>query len=121
VNSREKHKREVKDPNDLRYGLIEPGGMEVLEVGKGMHMYYMNAFGILGLREAAEAAQSLGRAEDAKLFTAQAGELAASLHKSFAATFKRTGLYDGKLHPARRAGSRAGLLLRVRGQSRRHL
>ena len=97
VNSREKHKREVKDPNDLRYGLIEPGGMEVLEVGKGMHMYYMNAFGILGLREAADAARSLGRSEDCKLFTAQAAELTASLHASFARTFKRTGLYEGQL------------------------
>ena len=61
VNSREKHMQEVKDPHDPRYGLIEPGGMEVMEVGKGMHMYYMNAFAILGLREAADAAQSLGR------------------------------------------------------------
>ena len=25
VNSREKHKQEVKDPHDPRYGLIEPG------------------------------------------------------------------------------------------------
>ena len=61
VNSREKHKQEVKDPNDPRYGLIEPGGMEVMEVGKGMHMYYMNAFAILGLREAADAAAVAGR------------------------------------------------------------
>ena len=70
MNSREKHKLEVKDPHDPRYGLIEPGGMEVMEVGKGMHMYYMNAFAILGLREAADAAQSLGLAEDHRLFTA---------------------------------------------------
>jgi hypothetical protein len=69
----------------------------VLEVGKGMHMYYMNAFGILGLREAADAARSLGYVEDDKLFAGQAAELKASLHKSFAKTFKRTGLYDGHL------------------------
>ena len=97
VNSRQKHMREVKDPHDPRYGLIEPGGMEVLEVGKGMHMYYMNAFAILGLREAADAAQSLGRAEDYQLFAAQAAELTDSLHKSFASTFKRNGLYEGNL------------------------
>ena len=97
VNSRQRHKQEVGDPNDLRYGLIEPGGMEVLEVGKGMHMYYMNAFGILGLREAADAARSLGRTEDYKLFAGQAAELTASLHTSFAKTFKRTGLYEGHL------------------------
>jgi hypothetical protein len=97
VNSREKHKQEVKDPHDPRYGLIEPGGMEVMEVGKGMHMYYMNAFAILGLREAADAAQSLGKAEDHQLFAAQAAELTESLHKSFAATFKRNGLYEGQL------------------------
>ena len=60
VNSRHKHMEEVQDPNDPRYGLIEPGGMEVLEVGKGMHMYYMNGFAILGLREAADAARALG-------------------------------------------------------------
>jgi hypothetical protein len=97
VNSREKHKQEVKDPRDPRYGLIEPGGMEVMEVGKGMHMYYMNAFAILGLREAADAAQSLGKADDHQLFAAQAAELTESLHKSFAATFKRNGLYEGQL------------------------
>ena len=97
ADSRRKHMQEVKDPNDPRYGLIEPGGMEVLEVGKGMHMYYMNGFAILGLREAADAAQSLGRTEDYRLFAGQAAELTASLHRSFAQTFKRTGLYDGYL------------------------
>lgn len=97
VNSRQKHMREVKDPRDPRYGLIEPGGMEVLEVGKGMHMYYMNAFAILGLREAADAAQSLGKADDHQLFATQAAELTDSLHRSFTATFKRNGLYEGNL------------------------
>ena len=51
--------------------------MEVMEVGKGMHMYYMNGFAILGLREAADAAQSLGKAEDHQLFATQAAELTA--------------------------------------------
>jgi len=68
VNSREKRKREVEDPNDPRYGLIEPGGMEVMEVGKGMHMYYMNAFAILGLREAADVAGALGGRKIENLF-----------------------------------------------------
>jgi hypothetical protein len=60
-------------------------------------MYYMNAFAILGLREAADAAQSLGRRDDCQLFATQAAELKASLHQSFASTFKRTGLYQGHL------------------------
>jgi hypothetical protein len=97
VSSREKHKREVNGPHDPRYGLIEPGGMEVMEIGKGMHMYYMNAFAILGLREAADAAGSLGQTDDQKLFSKQAAELTASLHASFAKTFKRNGLYEGNL------------------------
>ncbi|MHB9076670.1 MAG: hypothetical protein ACYC3X_04135 [Pirellulaceae bacterium] len=97
VNSRQKHMQEVKDPEDPRYGLIEPGGMEVLEVGAGMHMYYMNGFAILGLREAADAARAVGAAEDCRLFTQQGEELQASLHKSFVATFKRTALYEGQL------------------------
>jgi hypothetical protein len=97
ADSRRKHIQEVKDPNDPRFGLLEPGGMEVLEVGRGMHMYYMNAFAILGLREAADAAQSLGRTDDYRLLAGQAAELTASLHASFAKTFKRTGLYDGHL------------------------
>ena len=97
VNSRRKHQQEVGNPEDPRYGLIEPGGMEVLEVGKGMHMYYMNAFGVLGLREAADAAASLGRGEDSALFAAQAAELQSSLHHSFTQTFKRNGLYEGSL------------------------
>lgn len=97
VNSRRKHMEEVGNPEDPRYGLIEPGGMEVLEVGKGMHMYYMNAFAILGLREAADAARALGRDADAALFTGEADALKASLRKSFSQTFKRTGLYEGSL------------------------
>ncbi len=97
VNSRHKHMQEVKNPDDARYGLIEPGGMEVLEVGAGMHMYYMNGFAVLGLREAADAARSLGNEDDCRLFTQECEELQRSLHRSFAATFKRTGLYEGQL------------------------
>jgi len=97
VNSRTRHMQEVQDPADPRYGLIEPGGMEVLEVGAGMHMYYMNGFAILGLREAADAARAVGAAEDERLFAGQAHALQESLHRSFRATFKRTGLYQGNL------------------------
>ncbi|HIJ64609.1 MAG TPA: hypothetical protein HPP77_01555 [Candidatus Hydrogenedentes bacterium] len=97
VNSRNKHMNEVGDPEDPRYGLIEPGGMEVLRFGEGMHMYYMNAFAILGLREAADAAESLGYEGDYKLFLSEWDDLKKSLHKSFEQTFKRTGLYEGHL------------------------
>ncbi|HPO11932.1 MAG TPA: hypothetical protein PLI09_00690, partial [Candidatus Hydrogenedentes bacterium] len=97
VESRQRHMKEVKDPNDLRYGLIEPGGMEVMEVGKGMHMYYMNGFAILGLSEAADAAQALGLQNDADLFTREGQDLKDCLHRSFTDTFKRTGLYEGHL------------------------
>ncbi len=77
VNSRHKHMQEVKDPQDPRYGLIEPGGMEVLEVGAGMHMYYMNGFAVLGLREAADAARSMGAEDDCRLFTQECQDLQA--------------------------------------------
>jgi hypothetical protein len=100
VNSRHKHMEEVKDPQDARYGLIEPGAMEVInagDVGKGMHMYYMNAFAILGLQEAADAAGSLGLREDCERFTAECRDLKQSLRRSFEQTFKRTGLYEGHL------------------------
>ena len=46
--------------------------MEVVEVGKGTHMYYLNAFGVLGLREAADAAKAVGAEDDARLFAAEA-------------------------------------------------
>ena len=75
VNSRRKHMAEVKDPKDPRYGLLEPGAMEVMEAGKGMHMYYLNAFGVLGLREAADAAKAVGAEDDARLFTAEGLDL----------------------------------------------
>ena len=97
VNSRHKHMAEVKDPKDPRYGLLEPGAMEVLEVGKGMHMYYLNAFGVLGLREAADAAKAVGAEDDARLFAAEGLDLKNCLHRSFQQTFKRTGLYEGHL------------------------
>jgi len=97
VNSRHKHMEEVGDPDDPRYGLIEPGAMEVLEVGQGMHMYYMNGFAVLGLREAADTALALGRSEDHKLFMSECLDLKRSLHKSFVRTFKRIGLYEGYL------------------------
>ena len=91
VNSRHKHMAEVKDPKDPRYGLIEPGAMEVMEVGKGMHMYYLNAFSVLGLREAADAAKAVGAEDDARLFAAEGLDLKNCLHRSFQQTFKRDG------------------------------
>jgi hypothetical protein len=97
VDSRHRHMDEVKDPADPRYGLIEPGAMEVMEVGKGMHMYYMNAFAILGLAEAADAAKALGLRDDAEMFARERAELKEALHKSFKKTFKRIGLYEGQL------------------------
>jgi len=97
VQSRHKHMREVKDPRDPRYGLIEPGAMEVWSVGQGMHMYYMNAFGVLGLREAADAAAALGNRADAEHFAEECRDLRESLLRSFRTTFKRTGLYEGYL------------------------
>jgi hypothetical protein len=97
VNSRHKHMAEVKDPKDPRYGLIEPGAMEVVDMGKGTHMYYLNAFSVLGLREAADAAKAVGAEDDARLFAAECRDLKESLHRSFQQTFKRTGLYEGHL------------------------
>jgi hypothetical protein len=97
VNSRHRHMAQIKDPKDARYGLIEPGAMEVAEMGKGTHMYYLNAFSVLGLREAADAAQALGKREDARLFAAEGLDLRQSLHRSFEQTFKRSGLYEGHL------------------------
>jgi len=97
VNSRHKHMAEVKDPKDPRYGLLEPGAMEVMEVGKGTHMYYLNGFGVLGLREATDAARAVGAEDDARLFAGECMDLKQCLHRSFAATFKRTGLYEGNL------------------------
>ena len=97
VGSRHRHMAEVKDRDDPRYGLLEPGAMEVMEVGKGMHMYYLNGFAVLGLREAADAARSLGLDGDAARFTAEALDMKGCLHRSFERTFKRLALYEGHL------------------------
>jgi hypothetical protein len=97
VNSRHKHMAEVKNPADPRYGLLEPGAMEVQQVGQGMHMYYLSGFGVLGLREAADAARAAGCEDDARRFAAESIELKRCLHRSFTATFQRTGLYEGNL------------------------
>ena len=97
VNSRHKHMADVKDPRDPRYGLLEPGAMEVMEVGKGTHMYYLNGFAVLGLREAADAAQAVGASEDARKFAAECLDLKKRLRQSMAQTFKRVGLYEGHL------------------------
>jgi hypothetical protein len=97
VNSRRKHMTEIKNPNDPRYGLIQPGAMEVGAITKGMHMYYMDAWAILGLNEAADAALSLGLQKDHDLFSKEASDLKLSLLKSMKQTFRRTGLYEGKL------------------------
>jgi hypothetical protein len=97
VNSRHKHMAEIKDPKDPRYGLIEPGAMEVQEADKGTHMYYLNAFSVLGLHEAADAAKAVGVEDDVRLFAAEGRDLKDSLHHSFQQTFKRKGLYEGNL------------------------
>lgn len=97
VNSRHKHMNEIKDPEDPRYGLIEPGAMEVFKIDRGMHHYYMDAWAVLGLREAAETAQALGLTADSKLFSDESADLKNCLTKSFEKTFRRTGLYTGNL------------------------
>ena len=60
-------------------------------------MYYLNAFSVLGLREAADAAKAVDAEDDARLFAAEALDLKQSLHRSFQQTFQRTGLYEGHL------------------------
>jgi len=60
-------------------------------------MYYMDAFAVLGLKGAAEAAEILGQKDDAKLFRAEYQDLRQCLNRSFRKTFKRTGLYEGTL------------------------
>ena len=71
--------------------------MEVMDMGKGTHLYYLSAFGVLGLREAADCARSLGKTEDSEIFAREAVDLKKSLHASFEKTFKRNGLYEGNL------------------------
>jgi hypothetical protein len=95
VNSRHKHMKEVGDPSDPRYGLIEPGAMDIGGPTAGVHMYYMDAFAVLGLKETADAAAALGKTEDAKLFHQEYLDLKKSLYQSMQKTFKRTGLYEG--------------------------
>ncbi len=97
VESRHKHMEQVGDPKDPRYGLIEPGAMEVMDMGAGTHLYYLSAFAVLGLREAADCAKSLGKTEDSELFAREAVELKKSLRASFEKTFKRNTLYEGNL------------------------
>jgi hypothetical protein len=97
VNSRHKHMKEVGDPSDPRYGLIEPGAMEVHEYKTGVHMYYMDAFAVLGLREAADAALALNKQDDYKMFHQEYLDLKKSLYRAFQSNFKRTSLYEGYL------------------------
>lgn len=95
VNSRHKEMAKVKDANDPRYGLIEPGAMEVAAITRGMHMYYMDAWAVLGLREAADAAAALGNKNDAEKFAKESNDLRDCLNKSMRKTFKRVSLYQG--------------------------
>jgi hypothetical protein len=97
VNSRHKHMKEIGDPSDPRYGLIEPGAMEVHDYKTGVHMYYMDAFAVLGLKEAADAALALNQQDDYKLFLQEYLDLKKALHRAFQSNFKRTGLYQGNL------------------------
>jgi len=98
VGSRQRNKARYPVLSDPRHGLLEPGAMEVLDVGQGTHMYYLNAFAVLGLREAADAAAALGIEADARLFAEGALDLKACLGRSFESTFRRDGLYEGHLH-----------------------
>jgi hypothetical protein len=97
VNSRHNHMKTVGDPADPRYGLIEPGAMEVGRLGKGVHMYYMDAFAVLGLKETADAALALGKQDDYKMFHQEYLDLRNALLRAFRYNFKRTGLYEGTL------------------------
>jgi GH15 family glucan-1,4-alpha-glucosidase len=97
VNSHHRHREEIKNPDDPRYGLIQPGDMEAWVMVKGTHFYYMDVWAVLGLGEAVDAADALGLAADHELFAREARELKASLYKSSQQTSKRSGLYEGHL------------------------
>ena len=71
--------------------------MEVLEVGQGTHLYYLNGFAILGLREAADAARGVGPHGGRPAVRGRSLDLKRCLHRSFEKTFRRTGLYEGHL------------------------
>jgi hypothetical protein len=95
VNSRHKHMKEIGDPANPRYGLIEPGAMEVPGFKNGVHLYYVDAFAVLGLEQAAEAAAALDINDDAKMFREEYIDFKNCLHRSFKTTFQRKGLYEG--------------------------
>jgi hypothetical protein len=96
VNSRHREMDRVKNPNDPRYGLIQPNAMEVFSMTHGQHQYYIDAWATLGLREASDAAAALGKMDDAKRFAQESADLKLAMRKSMAQTFKRLSLYQGR-------------------------
>lgn len=98
VQSRERNNKTFPDSTDPRHGLLEPGAMEVAEMRDGMHLYYLSAWAVLGLREAADAARALGEIGDAKRFEKEWADLRACLQRSFERTFVREGMYRGHLN-----------------------
>lgn len=99
IAAREQHKAEIGDPSDPRYGLFPGGAMEVGAVeGEGEHLYYLSAWGVLGMRLAAEAAEAAGAADDARRFRSEHEDFLASLRRSYQQTFDRQALYKGVLN-----------------------
>jgi len=65
--------------------------------GEGEHLYYLSAWGVLGMRLAAGAARAAGAADDARRFEAEYQDFFQCLRRSYERTFEREALYKGVL------------------------
>ena len=92
--ARVKQKASVGNPADWQYGLLPPGELEA--AGNG-NPYYINAYGIYGLRMVARAAEALGKGTEAAEFRAEADEFSTALMRAARERFVRFNDYAGTL------------------------
>lgn len=91
---RDRQKEIAKGPDDMTYGLLPTGE---LEAGGSGHPFYINAYGIYGMRQAARCADALNKKEDARELRGWADELHAATIRSARKTFVRFNDYCGTL------------------------
>jgi len=95
--ARKRQKGRVKDPNSMTYGLYPSGE---LEAGGSGNPYYINAYGVYGLRQVARTAAAIGKSADEQEFLAEADEFAKAIKRAARERFVRFNDYCGTLSVA---------------------
>jgi hypothetical protein len=94
IRARQAEKARIGNADDPAYGLMPLGSGEA---GGGGHSYYVNTFGVMGMRKAVVAAQAMGKTADSERFSKEADDFQTCLLRSMQKSFVRMNDFVGTI------------------------